>query len=299
MPDPALYLRVVVVTVGASAAIVLALGGWRRPASATRTNSACVLGIALALALGYEMLHLRPAWPPANGLGRFIAIVLPAVVGVELIAGFSRTPRRLAWLLRLGLAMSIGRVLLHNSVYLGGPNREWSEWQAVLALTACGAMLAMVWGLLSELSRRSPGVSLPLALSQSSLCGGLAVMLAGYVAGGEAALPLAAALAGAALASCLIGGREASQGVIGIGVAGLFSLLFLGRFFGRLSTAAALAIFLAPLLCWATEAPFVRHQRPWLVGVIRLALTAIPLALVLAAAKSEFDREMAPMLGLK
>jgi len=97
----------------------------------------------------------------------------------------------------------------------------------------------------------------------------------------------------------LSGGAPAdvvAPAIVGIGVLGLFGLLFIGRFFGRLSTASALAMLLAPLLCWATEAPFLRERKPWLVGSLRLALVAIPLAVVLVAAKREFDRDMAPLL---
>ncbi|HVW38082.1 MAG TPA: hypothetical protein VHB99_12280, partial [Pirellulales bacterium] len=55
---------------------------------------------------------------------------------------------------------------------------------------------------------------------------------------------------------------------------------------------------LAPLLCCATESPPLRHRPRWLKGAVRLALAAIPLAIVLAFAKLEFDREMRPLLGV-
>jgi hypothetical protein len=74
-------------------------------------------------------------------------------------------------------------------------------------------------------------------------------------------------------------------------------LLFIGRFFGGLTTTRALTLFLAPLLCWATELAFLRGRKPWQVSALRLALVAIPLAVVLAVAKRDFDRDMAPLLG--
>lgn len=280
----------------AGALAVLALGGWRRAAGAARANVACVLAVGFGAAAGYLIMQTRPAWPPASARDRFLLIVLPVAVVVELIASVPKTPHRLAWLLRLAAALSVSPILLHGSVYLAGPQREWSAWQAGLVLAGCGALLATVWGLLGWLSQRAPGVSLPLALAEAGLCGGFAVMLAGYIGGGEAAMPLAAALAGTALASPLAAERPAVQGMTGVGVVGLFSLLFIGRFFGRLSTGAALAALLAPLLCWATEAPKLRHCRPCVKAIVRLALTALPLAVVLAAAKAEFDREMGPLL---
>ncbi|HUY90179.1 MAG TPA: hypothetical protein VMV10_15690 [Pirellulales bacterium] len=298
MPDAAAYLKAISIAAGASALVVLALGGVRRPAGAARWNAACILGIALGLASGGASLQLPLSLPPASALARLFEIVLPAAMGIELLAAFERAPRWLAWGLRLILAASAGRILLHGSVYLAGLKGEWTAWQASIYLALCGAALAMVWGLLSWLAERSPGISIPLALSQASLAGGAAVMLAGYLAGGEAALSLAAALAGAAIAASFVGPRLAPQGLIGLGVIGLFGILFIGRFFGRLSTGAALAVLFAPLLCWATEAPLLVNRKPWLKGAIRLALAAIPLAFVLAAAKLEFDRGMRPLLGV-
>jgi hypothetical protein len=122
-------------------------------------------------------------------------------------------------------------------------------------------------------------------------------MLAGYLAGGEAAIVLAAALGGAALASRSIGAGAATQGTIGVGVVGLFGLLLVGRFFGRLSTGAAITMLFAPLLCWVAEWPPLERQKPWLKAALCLALVAIPLAFVLAAAQLHFNREMAPLLG--
>jgi predicted PurR-regulated permease PerM len=85
--------------------------------------------------------------------------------------------------------------------------------------------------------------------------------------------------------------------IVGVGVVGLFGLLFVGHFFGRLSTGYGLAMLLSPLLCWVTEMPPLRHRKPWVVGSLRLVLIAIPLLVVLAAAKRDFDRDMAPLLG--
>ena len=56
-------------------------------------------------------------------------------------------------------------------------------------------------------------------------------------------------------------------------------------------------MLLSPLLCWVTEIPQLRQRKPWLVGLLRLVLVAIPLLVVLAAAKRDFDRDMAPLLG--
>lgn len=297
MPEPLLYLKAMGAAAVISATIVLAMVGVRRPASAMWLNSACVLGMSFGLAVGYYVLSLRVAWPPVNGLDRFLTIVVPVALGIELIAGFRCVPRWVAWFLRVSLAATIPRILLHGSVYLSGSGNGWTLWQASAALAVCGALLAGLWGLLSWLSWRSPGVSVPFALCLTTQCAGLTVMMAGYIKGGAAAFPFAATIVATTIGARLITKRSAAPAILGIGVVGLFGLLFIGRFFGRLSTGCALAMLLAPLLCWATETPLLRHRNSWLVGSLRLVLVTIPLVVVLAVAKRDFDRGMAPLLG--
>lgn len=298
MPEPQLYLQAMGAAAFASAMFVLAMAWVRRSIDATWLNSASVLGIGLGLVVGYYVLSFRLIWPPMNGLDRFLTIALPAVLTVELISGLHRVPRRIAWSLRLILSAGMPRILLHDSVYLS----NWTLWQAVIALAVCGALLVGLWSLLSCLSKRCPGVSIPLALCLTIQCVGLTVMMAGYIKGGAAAFPLAATLLGTVLGAKLVEkllGVPVNFGtpaILGIGVVGLFSLLAIGWFFGRLTTSSALAMLLAPLLCWVTETPLLKHRKPWLVGSIRLALVAIPLVVVLSLAKCDFDRNMAPLL---
>ncbi len=303
MPDPLLYLKAMGAAAIVIALIVLAMVGARRHASTTWLNFACVIGMGLGLAVGYEVVSLRLAWPPVNGLDRFLTITVPLVLGIELIASFQNVPRWIAWLLRMSLAATIPRILLHGSVYLSDSAEGWTPWQTGAALAVCGALLAGVWSLLSWLSERSPGTSISLALCLPILCAGLTVMMAGYIKGGVAAFPLVATLVATTIASRLMSQRSVAlanfraPAIIGVGVVSLFGLLFLGRFFGRLSTGSALAMLLAPLLCWVTEMPRLRHRQPWRLDLLRLVLVAIPLLVVLAAAKRDFDRKMAPLLG--
>jgi hypothetical protein len=301
MPEPLLYLKAIATPAIASAVFVATVMAVRPPASTTRLNSVCVLGIGLGLALGYDVLSLRSSWPPLNGLDRLLTIVVPATLGIELIAGFQRVPSWIKWFLRISLAATIPRILLHGSVYLSGTGGDSTPWQAGMLLAVCGALLASLWVLLSWLFQRGPGVSIPLALSLATPCAGLTIMMAGYIKGGAAALPLAATLVGTTIGARVFARRlperAGAPGILGIGVVGLFGLLFIGRFFGRLSTGSALAILLAPLLCWATEMPPLRDRKPWLVGSLRLVLVAIPLVAVLTVAKRDFDRDMAPLLG--
>jgi hypothetical protein len=113
-------------------------------------------------------------------------------------------------------------------------------------------------------------------------------MLSGNASGGQLGLPLAGAVAGATLASLLLAGKPEVQGVLGPGVVGLFALLVAGRFFSDLTTTNALLLFFAPLLCWLTELPYVRTQRPWIRVALGVVLVAIPVTLAVAQAQRSF-----------
>ncbi|HET6882384.1 MAG TPA: hypothetical protein VFI31_19620, partial [Pirellulales bacterium] len=292
MPDPLRCLLAVVLTAGASAVVALALGRWKLP-----VGWAEVISLAAGLAVGSVVLRLPLVWPPINGLGRLLTIVVPAALVVELIASWSWARRR-AWCLRFVLAMGAGPVLLRGSVYLSGVSPEWPPWQAALVLTLSGVLLFAEWVLLTKLSRRSGGISVSLSVAAAVLCGGVAVMFAGYVAGGLAALPLSVALCGCVVMSgWLNGGDDLCEGILTIGVVGLFGLLYVGRFFGQLSTERAVVLFLAPLAGWLVELPLFRRQLTWRIALCRLVLVGIPLAIVLLFAKRDFDRDMRPLLG--
>ena len=164
-------------------------------------------------------------------------------------------------------------------------------------LVLSGATLITVWGLLSRLVDRAPGASVPLGIALAIQSGGIAVMLAGYLSGGEAAIPPAAAIAGAAMASVFLKARLDARGAVGLGAVTLFALLFIGRYFGELTTARALTLMIAPLLAWLPELLRLR-DRPRLAATLRILCVAVGLALVLFDSKRQFDREMRPLLGV-
>ena len=190
MPEPLLYLKAMGAAAIVSAMFVLAMVGPRRSASTTWLNSACVLGMSLGLTLGYDVLAWRWTWPPVKGLDRFLMIVAPTALGIELMAGFESVPRWVVWFLRMSLAATIPRILLHGSVYLSEADDHWSQWEAGTVLSICGVLLAGIWVLLAGLSQRAPGISIPLALGLTTQCAGLTVMMAGYLKGGAAAFPI-------------------------------------------------------------------------------------------------------------
>lgn len=316
MPEPLLYLKAMAVATVVSVVIMLTaarlaplsrLAGWG--------NSLSVLAMSGGLAAGYYMLALPIGWPPANGLARLLVIIVPLVLLIEALAGAAWLPRWGLWTLRGALALAIPRIVLHGSVYLSGPEFGWTMRQTVMTLLLCSVGLFTVWALLMRLADRTAAVSVAGTLVLTTLAVGLAVMLAGYIGGGAAALPLAACLAATSVAHLTLRRRIANDplgtaappaagewlkhggtAMLSVGVTGLFGLLLVGHFFGRLSIPSTAVMGLAPLLGWASELPGLRNRSARLRGALRIVLVAIPLAVLLVLAKQRFDRELAPLL---
>jgi hypothetical protein len=296
MTDPFGMFAIVALSSSLAAAVVLLCGWpWRAPRPRL-TSAGCLLGAALALYVGCWLSGCRPRWPPREESDRLLLLLMPALIGVELLAVFVRRGL-LIWPPRLVLVAAAARALLHDTAYLAdlsGPGtREWSPTQTACILGGLSAALAGAWGLLILLGRRTSGQ--PVALAVAMACAGatLTIVLSGQLSAAAFGFPLTAAVAGAALASLILSGRPDLGGVLGLGVVGLFALLVIGRFFAQLSTGHAVLLFFAPLLCWLPELPYVRRAGPRVRGCGRLLLTAVPVVLALSLARQQFVRDSA------
>ena len=296
MPEPVLILTAMGIAVAASALILVICGWrWRRMAGPFWIDAGWVLGVGSGLLLGCWVLGIRPHWPPREVIDRLLALVLPAVLLVELLAVFPKVPRWLVWMLRLALVAGGARVLLHGTSYitdLAGPGTsEWSPPVAWVILGGLAALEGAVWALLSLLVRRAPGPSLPVCLAVASAAAAVTVMLSGYASGGQVGLPLAAALIGATAALLVLTRSARGTGPLGVPIIGLFSLLVIGRFFGELTSAHAVLLFCAPLLGWLPELPYVRRLPSWTRGVARVILVGavVSAVVILAQRKSDHD----------
>ncbi len=297
MPDPVLFAKAMTAAGVACALVVAACVGWKRPAGAVRNTMAGVLGLALAMIVGGWCLGLRPHWPPSDALDRLLFVVLPLAMLIELLAAVPKMPRSATWFLRVGLAASAGRVLLHGSSYLKGSVTGWTIGDVRVALVVSAVTLIAVWWLLVRLAERSPGISIPLVVAQTTVAGGLALMLSGYATGGQAALPLAAGLVAVAFVAWWLKTAPPSVAALGIGIPGLFGILMLGVFFGDLAPARGLVLLIAPVVCWASELPVLRARKPRVIAAVRLALATIPLAAVLFLAQRDFAKNMETTTG--
>ena len=336
MPDPFEYLKAVLAAIVASTTILLAFRvlSWKRGSEMPETAS--VVAMAGGMLAGYFTLNFSWPWPPANALDRFLTIVLPAILVIEFIAAINgdcvtlnftatgstagdpnnrsmaiRKSRAWLWIGRSLLCCGIGRILMHGSIYLdasNGSTREaWLIQNMPGILLICSPTLMAMWFALVQLAARGTSSGIVLSLSLSLICAGCTTMMAGYIKGGASALPLATVLMVSAVVPQDCFSRRIDSvkrfnrhtngtAAIGVGLVSLFSLLWIGRFFGQLTSIDAIVMFLAPSLCWITELPSLRKRSATLKFAIRLILVIVPLAILLAHGKREFDEKMAPLL---
>src|SRR5438128_10220025 len=86
----------------AAAALLLCAWPWRT-SPAARASAGGVLGVGLGFFLGCWLLEVRPHWPPREDQDRFLLILLPALLAVELLAATLGRCRWLVWLLRMAV----------------------------------------------------------------------------------------------------------------------------------------------------------------------------------------------------
>jgi hypothetical protein len=287
MPDPLLILQSMVVAACVSAAALAVVALPRRPASPSRAGIGWSLAIGVGFLAGCWVFGRAPRWPPKVDLDRLLTIVLPLVVVVEGGLAYSRAPARINWLIRWLVVLASARILLHNSVYLVGPeSSRWTALETWLLLAGVAAGATVVWFGLQWYSERNKGATGPLILALTAVAVGVTTMLSGYATGGQLAMPLAAAIAGATGIAWAIGAP--SSGAIGVGYLLTCCLIFVGLHFAELSAFHATVLVTAPLWCLLTEIPLVKSRRPWIKKILAAVLVAIPLAVVLIQLQRQF-----------
>ncbi len=266
-----------------------------------RPRIAWILGLGAGVYAGCGVLGMVPRWPIPEDRDRFLVILLPLTLAVEITAAALPKPRWLALPLRLIVAGAAAPILLHNSIYLAdlsGPHSaEWPPLVAFVILFGLAAVLAVLWVLLSLLQSRAADRPASIALAITTLAAAVTVMLSGYYQGGLMGMPLAGAGIGATLASFTAPAPPNTNCPPGPGVISLFTLLLIGRFFGALPTDLALCLWFAPLLAWVPEAPGLRRLRPSFRAAMRLVLVTAPLLFVVARALERFKEASASRFG--
>jgi hypothetical protein len=262
---------------------------------------AVIVAFVWGLIAGLLALPIHPTLPPATALDRYLVILLPVALAIEAeaaagwLGGFWLTAER-------GFVALIALpVLLHGSVWLtGGIEGVW------IGIVAAALVLFAAWeGTAGHV--RATGDRLVATVSVAAIAaGGLAIILAGWLKGGMVALLLAASLGGALLVAWR-GGRGERGDVVGlaglssVGIVALFGLVVVGRCFGRLGTASAALLLAAPLLVALADG-LSRSGRDTAAARLvrstgyRVVLAAVPIVIVLVAAKADFDAKLGRLL---
>jgi hypothetical protein len=291
MPDPIRIFQALSLSmIAAAVVLLLASWPWRAP-HRVRARCGGVLAVGVGIYAGCWWLGVSPNWPPREDQDRLLFLLLPVVIVVEMISAVIARPTWLPWLLRLFVAAGAAPCLLYGSSYLcelAGPgSREWSPLQMVLILVGLAVLLSALWGALLALAKRTACRSVPVVLA--FICAGAAVtiMLSGYASGGLIGLILAAAIVGGMIGS-LPSRTPELNGIVGLSVVGLFSLLVTGRFFGQLTTLNAALLACAPVIAWIAELGFLRSGGAHLRVATRVVVCAIPVAIALLLAERQF-----------
>lgn len=294
MADYVLFGKAIL-TAAVTAGLTLLLISWPvRTPPAWRVRTGFVLGIGAGIYAGCAVVDQLPCWPALEDRDRFLTVLLPLALTVEVAAVFLSS-RVVVWLLRICLAVAIAPILLYNSVYLadlaGPDSAEWTSLQAAIVLSGLAAIMWIVWSALSALQSRVTGQALSPLLVMAALATSLTVMLSGYYQGGLMGLPLAGALTGVALAGYASRLPPNDSATMGIGLAGIFSILVIGRFFGSLPTSTAACLWFTPLLAWLVEVPPLCNLKLWAKTAARLIVVSLPLIAIVTLAQWKFEED--------
>lgn len=226
--------------------------------------------------------------------------------------------RRASWRGRLAwgvLAASILPTLLWGSVHLrvesldgSGTVVPWLVRAAVWTLLTLFFVVHREW--LERLEHRTADGSVRSALALAVGTTAQLILCGGYLKGGAAALPVAAALLGGALpiaavatgAIKLRGRAPAASGgdtlVVSLAAFALAGWLVVGTCFGNVGVLPAAVTWLAPLLAGAVDWLWPAAQRTgrprlgqWLA---RFGVVALPLAIVATVAFRQFEQKYKP-----
>jgi len=308
VPDVVMVVRAVLGAFAVAAALG-AVGAGISRREPVLAAVAVIVAFVWGVVAGLFLLRALPSLPPTTGLDRFLVILLPVALAIEAeaaahwLGGFWLTAERGC------VALLAVPVLLHGSVWLegGGP---------ALAILAAALFLWASWEGITGEVRASDDRVVAVVTVLALVVAGLSIAMAGWLKGGLVGLPLAGALAGALAAEWggsragggslgRDGGGHAPSGLPGLTAAGLvalFGLVVVGRCFGRLGSAAALLVLLAPLLAVMPAAigrglPVSAAGRLLRSASYRILLAVVPLVIVLWWAKADFDTRLGHLLG--
>ncbi|HSR52086.1 MAG TPA: hypothetical protein VLV83_14740 [Acidobacteriota bacterium] len=230
------------------------------------------LGLGLAFAVGHWIILAWPPLPPVDST-HWLAYLALAAALLGLVEGGPGLPAAVRWGLRLILAAGtvwlIGKPILQNSM---------DGAQAALALVGLTLGLLVLWTEIDQLAARTPGVSLPLALTVLATATSVALVLSYTASLGQLTGSLAAGLGTLAAAALLFSKLKLDRGASGVASTLLGGLWISGYFYASLPLYSLLLLWLSPSALWLAEAGPLRDLNPWVKAALRALLIAIPAA---------------------
>jgi hypothetical protein len=243
------------------------------------------------------MLGFRPRGVLATDQERLLLLVVPLAVAAETWIALEPASVARKMLARGCVALSSGPLLMLDSVYFTGGVSGWSLMERVVFLSATGLSILVPWLLLTTLQERLPDPMISLSLAATSLAAGITTMLSGYASAGQLAIPLAATMAAASCTAPAAAGPSAA-GAVGVGWICLAGVLFIGRFFGSMTTLHAALLGITPLVCGLAAYRPLRFWAAWPRRLFLLAITLLMLGTVVWQAEHRFrTRSGSPVPG--
>jgi hypothetical protein len=254
--------------------------------------------IAVGIAVGCHVLQFPWTWPPANAIERFLELLVPGTLIIHLAAALSSHTTAKSRLLRQlpSLACLYGSIYLSAPVTIAGRSLPSAIVAPFIIVTCTAALMAAVHVTQTLTERTSPLVT-GLLITLTLPAAGIAIMLAGYIKGGSAALPLAGSLLATIVGLQFITHKSHRHAIDEIAMLALFGLLMIGHFYGRISLLQAAGLLGSPLL--AAGAPLPKKVRSSGIDAprFRLLLLALLLSAQLSIAGWEFFVRMKPLLA--
>lgn len=278
---------------GGLAAVIIWMAAWReRTAAAT-----AVVAVAAGFALGEWLLAPRPSWPPADVVGRWLLLVMPAAAAVETLAAV-RGDHAWPWVLRMVVAALVAPILLQGTIYIadagGAGSRQWSMTRIGFTYGFAAIGLLTGWTTIMAVADHRQGRAVTFALALIVVAAGLAIVMSGYATGGLVGVPLAAALLGAAVANCRSSDCGALRNAAGFGTVGLFAMVFVGHWFSSLGALPAVLLLVSPLALLVLQLPRLAWRRGWVLTLAAMAAVSIPVAGAILAALGTFADDAQP-----
>ncbi len=241
--------------------------------------------LAIAVAYGCTQYFLLgwPPFPPRRAIEALFFVAIGAAA-FGLLEGALRNRRGLLVLLRavvIALALAAQfRVPMQNS---------WSGMETALWIGGAGLWTLLVWTALDRLAQARPGISMPLVLWLITSFGAGALVMGGVASAGQLAGGIAGALGAAAVLSLVLRGFRLAHGAVGVWTLLVGGLLLQGHHFAEVPLPVVLVFGLVPLAAWIGELPGVVRRAAWQGVVVRLIITALPLALAILIAWRAMD----------